>query len=58
MKQKRFKVGVSSKVFIVEPDEKVKKFGKRLHDAMKPIRREIRKKLKQSEIDASKRIVF
>ena len=58
MKQKRFKVGLSSKVFTVEPAEKVNAFAKRLNDAMKPIRREIRKKLKQSEIDASKRIVF
>jgi hypothetical protein len=58
MKQKRFKLGLNSKLFTIEPDEKVRQFGKRLHDAMKPIRREIRKKLKQSEIDASKRIVF
>jgi hypothetical protein len=54
MKQKRFKLGISSKVFIIEPNEKVNAFSKRLHDAMKPIRIEIRKKLKQSEIDASK----
>ena len=54
MKKKKFKVGVNNKLFTVESPEKINSFAKRLHDAMKPIRREVRKGFKQSEIDASK----
>jgi len=57
MKQKRFKVGNDYVKFEILDPKIVAEANKRINDAMKPIRREFRKKQAQSLLDARKKLV-